>query len=313
MMTFSQLRTFEAVARLNSFSRAAEELFLTQPAVSAQVVALESALKLKLFDRVGKTFTITESGRVVLRCAQDLSRRVTQMQRELEDLGNLAAGTLRIGASLVVGVYLLPEILVRFRQVYPLVELQVRVQPARQIIEMLLRGELDIAVIGEGTPVSDERIAVKPIMRDELVVIASPGDLIADAQSISPDELSKRPFVLPAHDSASGESILDQIHAAGITLHSVMEFGTVGAVKRAVEAGMGISIVSRYAVSRELEEGRLQTVAVIGLHFERHVSLCWHHSKPFSKLTTAFVRFIQRDVQNKATEGNVPPEADGSS
>ena len=155
MMTFSQLRTFEAVARLNSFSRAAEELFLTQPAVSAQVVALESALKLKLFDRVGKTFTITESGRVVLRCAQDLSRRVTQMQRELEDLGNLAAGTLRIGASLVVGVYLLPEILVRFRQVYPLVELQVRVQPARQIIEMLLRGELDIAVIGEGTPVSD--------------------------------------------------------------------------------------------------------------------------------------------------------------
>lgn len=297
MMTFAQLRTFEAVARLNSFSRAAEELHLTQPAISAQVVALETALKLKLFDRVGKTFSITEPGRVVLKCAQDIHLRVGQMQRELEDIGDLTAGTLRIGASLVVGAYLLPEIMVRFRNQYPLVELVIKVQPARQVIDLLLRGELDIGVIGEGTPVSDERIAVKPFMQDEMVVIAHPSDHIADVERMSPNELSQRPFVIPARDSASGEYLLDHVRAAGISLHSVLEFGTVGAVKRSVEAGMGISIVSRYAVSRELQEGRLQTVPVTGLNLERHVSLCWHHAKPFSRMTTAFVRFIQKDVK----------------
>ena len=296
MMTFSQLRTFEAVARLNSFSRAADELFLTQPAVSAQVLALENALKLKLFDRVGKTFTITESGRVVLRCAQDLHQRVQQMQTELDDLSNLHRGTLRIGASHVVGMYLFPEILSRFRDLYPLVELVVKVQPSRQVIDMLLRGELDIGVIGEGNAVADERIAVKPIMEDELIVIAPPHHPMAEAGSITPAQLSQMPFVFPARDSASGESILDQIHAAGITLHSVLEFGNVGAVKKAVEAGMGVSIVSRFAVTRELQEGRLQCIDVQGLKFHRHVSLCWHNNRPFSNLTTAFVHFVQKQV-----------------
>ncbi len=297
MMTFAQLRTFEAVARLNSFSKAANELSLTQPAISAQVVALEAALKVKLFDRVGKTFSITERGKVVLRCAEDLHRRVEQLHRELEDLNDLNKGTLRIGGSQVVGVYLLPGILSRFRTQYPLVELKVQVHTSRQIVEMLLRGELDIGVIGEGMPVADERIAVKPIMRDELIVIAPPEHPIVETGSISPSDLSQMPFVLPSKDSASGESLLDQVHSAGITLHSVLEFGNVGSVKKAVEAGMGISIVSRYAVLRELAEGRLRCVDVRGMHFERPVSLCWHHGRPFSKLTTAFVHFIQRDVK----------------
>jgi DNA-binding transcriptional LysR family regulator len=104
------------------------------------------------------------------------------------------------------------------------------------------------------------------------------------------------PFVFPAKDSASGESILDQVRAAGISLHSVPEFGNVGAVKKAVEAGMGISIVSRFAVTRELHEGRLQCIDVEGLRFQRHVSLCWHNNRPFSKLTTAFFHFVQKQV-----------------
>jgi DNA-binding transcriptional LysR family regulator len=294
MMTFAQLRTFEAVARLNSFSRAAEELHLTQPAVSAQVVALENALKLKVFDRVGKTFTITEQGRVVLQCAQDIQGRVGQLQRELEDLSAMNRGTLRIGASHVVGVYLLPEILSRFRVLYPQVELGVKVQPYRSVIELLLRGELDIAVVGGGHAMSDDRIAAKPIMEDELVVVAAPHDPITEAGSISVADLCKLSFVMPARDTASGESILDQLNAYGVTLNSIIEFGNVGAVKKAVEAGMGISILSRYAVSRELQEGRLQTLAVHGLSFKRHVFLCWHQDRPFSKLTTAFVHFIQR-------------------
>ncbi len=297
MMTLSQLRTFQTVARLNSFSRAAEELHLTQPAVSTQVSALETALKVKLFERMGKKIVLTEPGQVVLSCAEDIHLRIGRMQREMEDLGALNAGHLHVGASLLVGVYLLPEMLVRFQQKYPGVELAVRVEPARQIVDLVLRNELDVGIIGEGTPVTDERLAVKPILRDELIVIVPPKHPLAEAGSISSSELSGLPFVLPAKDSASGHNIHEQITAEGITLHSVMELGNVGAVKRAVEAGMGVSIVSRYAVLRELQDGHLKSLKVTGVTFERQLSLVWHHGKPFSKLTTAFINFVQKQMK----------------
>lgn len=296
MMTLSQLRTFQTVARLNSFSRAAEELHLTQPAVSAQIVALESALRIKLFERMGRKIALTESGRVALSCAVDIHLRVGQMQRELEDLGELNTGSLHIGASVVVGVYLLPEILARFKEKYPRVELVVRVDPTHHVVNMILRNELDLGIIGEGAPVTDERIAFRPILRDELIVIVPGNHPLAEAGTISPAELEGLPFVLPTRDSASSESILEQVSAAGITLHSILELGNVGAVKRAVEAGLGVSIVSRFAVLRELQDGRLKRLRISGVKLERQLCLCWHHGKPFSRLTTTFIHFIQEHM-----------------
>ena len=132
MMTLSQLRTFQTVARLNSFSRAADELHLTQPAVSSQIVALENALKVKLFDRLGKTIALTQSGCVVLACAEEIHKRLFAMHRELDDLGDLRSGTLNIGASLLVGVHVLPEMLASFKKKWPLINLVVRVLPAHE-------------------------------------------------------------------------------------------------------------------------------------------------------------------------------------
>lgn len=296
MMTLSQLRTFQTVARLNNFSRAADVLHMTQPAVSAQIVALENALRIKLFERMGKKIALTEAGRVALSCAEDIRLRVDQMRTELEDLGELNAGSLNIGASLIVGVYLLPEVLARFQEEYPRVKLAVKVEPAWHIVNLILRNELDVGIIGEGTPVTDERLVVKPILRDELIVIVPPNHPLAEAGGISFAELAGMPFVLPAKNSASGECIQVRLAAEGITLHSVMELGNVGAVKRAVAAGMGVSIVSRYAVMRELQDGNLKCLRVSGVKLERQLSLCWHLGRPFSKLTTAFIRFIEKHM-----------------
>jgi DNA-binding transcriptional LysR family regulator len=297
MMTLAQLRTFRTVARLNNFSRAAEELHLTQPAISAQVVALEEALKTKLFDRMGKRIALTEQGRAVLAAAEDIANRLEQMQREIEDLGTAGGGHLRMGASLVVGVYLLPELLAQFKSRFPRVELTVRIDPARQIIDMVLRNELDLAIIGEGSRLEDERVAIKPLLRDELVVIVPANHALAEAGTVSLSELAELPFVLPARDSASAESMFEQLRAEGISLKSVLELGNVGAVKHAVEAGLGVSIVSRFAVQHELADGRLCSVQVAGMHLERDLSLCWHQDKPFSKTTTAFVRFLSQHLE----------------
>ena len=297
MLTLSQLRTFQTVARLNSFSRAADELHLTQPAVSSQIVALENALKVKLFDRLGKTIALTQSGCVVLSCAEDLHQRLGEMQRELDDLCELKSGTLNIGASLLVGVHVLPEMLASFKKKWPLINLVVRVLPARQVIDLIVRNELDIGLIGEGVHISDERIATKPILEDELVVILPPDHPLADKEAVSIQELGDEAFVLPDRNSASGESLHEGIRAAGIQLYSVLEFGTTGAVKRAVEAGLGISVVSRYAVLREIQDGRLKFARLKDSNLDRQVLLCWHNGRRFSKSTETFIGFSQQYVK----------------
>ncbi len=300
MMTLSQLRTFRAVAKANSFSRAAESLHLTQPAVSAQIVALEESLKVKLFDRFGKKISLSESGRIALKAAEEILDRVAHLQTELADLRELRAGRVTIGASQVVGVYLLPELLAHFRAEYPGIDVDVRVETARRVIEMLVAGDLDVALVGEGSPIRDERIAVKPVLRDELLLIVPANHVFAQMRSVAPDGLRQMPFVLPRRDSASAESLMEQLAVAGIAPESVMELGNIGAVKRAVEAGLGISIVSRIAVTHELEDGRLKAVKVRGLRLERQIAMCWHHGKPFSKATEAFVGFVNRDLQDTA-------------
>jgi DNA-binding transcriptional LysR family regulator len=295
MMTLAQLRTFQTVARLNSFSRAAEELHLTQPAVSAQVDALETTLKVKLFDRIGKKITLAEAGYAALKAADEILNRVAELQRELADLSGLKGGALCIGASEVVGGYLLPELLGRFSREYPNIELTMRVEPARRIIDMLLANVLDVAIVGEGTAITDERIAVKPILLDELIVVVPSNHILSQRKSIPAAHLTDMPVIFPRKDSASSTSVVEQLAAKGVKLNSVMELGNVGAVKRAVEAGLGISIVSRHAVVHELADGRLKSVQISGMKLTRQIDLCWHHGKRFSKPTEAFIKFITND------------------
>ena len=293
-MTLAQLRTFCAVARLNSFSKAAEKLHLTQPAVSAQVVALEEVLEVKVFDRMGKKIALSEAGRVTLVAAEEILERVSRLERELGDLRQLKSAHLSIGASQVVGVYLLPEMLAAFHAEYPGIEPDVRVESARHVVDLLLSGEIDVGLIGEGLHLTDERIAVKPVARDELVLIVPPGHVFTQMKSVPPSNLTQMPFLLPRRDSSSSESLLEQLATVGIRPQSLMELGNVGAVKRAVEAGLGVSIVSRMAVAHELADGRLTSVRLTGLNLERQIALCWHHARPFSRAAEAFIGFVNR-------------------
>lgn len=300
MMTLAQLRTFLTAARHMSFSRAAEELHLTQPAVSAQIVALENALKARLFDRSGRRLLLTDAGKLALSAADDILRRIDQFEGELADLLTPGAGTLKIGASHVVGIYLLPAILAEFRTKYPGAEVVVRVDTRHKVVEMVLRGELDLAVIAEGAPESDERLATKPIARDRLVLIAPPNHPLGEVGVVTPEELAELPFVAPAPDSASAETLFQQLRAEGIALKPVIEMGNVGAVKHAVESGMGISIISRLAVERELESGRLISLTIAGVPLERDLLLCWHQERRFSNLATVFIRFLQKQLREGA-------------
>ena len=294
MLTLAQLRTFTTVAHLNSFSRAAEVLHLTQPAVSAQVQALEEALKVQLFDRNGKQISLSGAGQVVLEAAEEIATRLARMEHELADLRHARAGHLTVGASQSVGSYLLPDLLAAFSKEYPGIEISVRIELVRRAIDMLVDGDVDCALIAEGVRISDKRIATKPIVEDELVLIVPNGHMFAQLPRVPLAQLSRIPLLLPQRGSASSEHVLDQLEIEGVRPESVMELGNISAVKRAVEAGLGVSIVSRMAVSQELKSGLLSSVALGQHKLVRQISLCWHHGRPLSKAAEAFIGFLNR-------------------
>jgi DNA-binding transcriptional LysR family regulator len=216
------------------------------------------------------------------------------LTRELRDLAELKAGALRIGASQVVGVYLLPEILTIFRRLYPTIDLTVRVETASRVLDMLAGDELDIGLIGEGVPAMDDRICRRQIRRDELLVIVPKGHIFAEMPSVPAASLAQMTFLLPRLDSASSRTLIDQLATEGIRLQSVLELGNVGAVKRAVESGLGISVVSRCAVLHELADGRLVAVRITGLDLERQIALCWSRQRVPSACCATFMDLVTR-------------------
>lgn len=303
MLTLAQLRTFATVARLNNFSRAAELLHLTQPAVSAQVQALEQSLKVELFDRNGKRISLSRAGRIALDAAEDIASRLARMERDLADLRQAISEHLVIGASQVVGSYLLPELLAAFRTSHPGIEVGVRIAHSRQALEMLAAGEIDCALIAEGGISKDKHLAIKHILEDELVLVVPVGHVFTQMSSVPLEQLSRTPLLVSQRGSASAEYVLDRLALEGIKPDTVMELGNISAVKRAVESGLGVSIVSRLAVSNELESGRLRAVPIGRQRLTRHLSLCWQHSRPLSKATEAFMRLLneQGEAIAKAT------------
>jgi DNA-binding transcriptional LysR family regulator len=295
-VTLDQLRTFRAVARLQSFTRAAESLRLTQPAVSAQIVALEGRLKARLFDRIGKRIVLTEAGRIVLDGAEAILRQVAEMRQSLDDLEGLRRGTLTLGASLVVGIYLLPEILGRFKKQYPQVEVRLRIEYARKIIEEVAISAIDLGIVGEGLPVTDSRLVVKPFRKDELVVIVSARHPWASRRRISPAELAREPFIIPENTLATSEIVLRQLGAAGIRLNTVMELGNIEAVKKAVEANLGVSIMSQCAISGEVAARQLTALRVAGVTLQRDMSVVWRKDQHLSRATEAFLAIFAEEA-----------------
>ncbi len=291
-MTLDQLRTFRAAAQLQSFTRAAEKLHLTQPAVSAQIVALEKEFRVKLFDRIGKTVALTEAGQIMLTGAEEILGHVQALQQAFEDLEGLGRGKIRLGASIVVGIYLLPEILGRFKKKYPPIDLTLEIDYARHIVEQVLANRLDLGIIGEGAPMIDDRLIVKPFAQDELVVITPKEHAWAKRKMITPAELAKQPFIVPAIGSATLESGIRFLETKGIKLNVTMELGNVEGIKKAVEVGLGISIVSRCAIMKEVETNRLKALQLSGVPLQRYLSLVWRKGKHFSKATSAFIDFF---------------------
>lgn len=265
-----RLRLFLTVARLGSFTAAARELSIAQPAVSHQVKALEGELGARLFDRRGRGIELTSAGHALLETCNDVFHRLDEGARALAELSVGARGTVDIAADTTAGIYVVPAALGSFHRSHPRIDVTLHVENRNGVLRRLTERTCDLAVMADPPAIGVE---VAPFMLDRLVAIAAPDHSLRGQRSISLTTLSDERFLLREVGSGTRAATERLFARAGIRLEPAMELGSTGAIKQAVAAGLGISVVSRWAIDLELQVGRLTVLDVVGLPIERRWSI----------------------------------------
>jgi DNA-binding transcriptional LysR family regulator len=304
-VTLRQLEIFVAVARARSFRRAAEQIALSQPALSQQVKELERELGAPVFDRLGRTIGLTDAGRALEEHAQRVFATLQGAREAIAELRGLERGTLRLGGSTTPGIYLLPRLLGRFKQRYPRVALSLRIGNSREIEERVRATEVDLALVGGH--VSDAReTCVEARLVDRLALIVPSRHPWARRRQIAPERLADECLLLREEGSATRRVTESALARAGVTTRTWLELGHTEAIKHGVQAGLGVAFVSRYAIQSELADGRLRVVGVRGLAIQRHFHLIRHEAKALSPAARAFLGFLHDDPAVRA-RGVGPP------
>lgn len=286
-MNLHHLELFHAVASRGNLSRAADDLFTSQPSVSKQLRLLEDSLGVKLLDRLPRGVALTDAGRILAEHAREIFAHRDRAVRDLDDLAGLGRGRLSIAASRTVGSYLLPTILSKYSALHPAIVLEVRVTNTQRSIEMVRQGGAEIALV-EG-PVEADEVVGEVFGSDELVVVAAPGHPLAGRKHPVRLEriLSER---LMAREAGSGtRDILDrELARRNLTWKPSLEVESAEAIKRFVAAGLGIGVLSDLAVAHELEDGDLARIRVEGLALKRDLSVVRSKTKSVSAACAAF-------------------------
>ena len=287
-----QLTIFAAVAKHASFTRAARELHLTQPAVSAQIKQLEQSLGARLLDRSGKMVRLTEAGSVLAQRAERILAQVEQLREDMDDLRGLRRGHLHVGASTTPGVYLLPKVVAEFRRLHPAIHIDLTISNTLVLEEKIARNELDLGFAGGH--LTREELLTEPFAEDELVVIASPAHRFATTRDACLGEVLHEEFVGREAGSATWQCVETWLRSLRAQLNVVLRLGSPEAVKRAVAAGLGISILSRCAVAWEAEAGLLAIPKVRGFSLKRQLQVVRHKDRAPSAASAAFVALARQ-------------------
>ncbi|EHQ51050.1 LysR family transcriptional regulator [Ectothiorhodospira sp. PHS-1] len=257
-MADRRLQVFYTVARLLSFTKAAEALHMTQPAVTFQVRQLEEHFNTRLFDRTHNRVSLTEAGRTAYGYAERIFEAYTEMDNAIREITGDVTGALTLGASTTIAEYMLPALLGNFKKKYPEVNLRLKVSNSEGIVSMVENNIIDLGVV-EG-PVSNRNLQVEMCRLDQLVVIVPPSHPLAKKGCLSIEEILPFPFICREEGSGTREVIMDYLVAQDVDRNGLaicLELGSPEAIKGAVEAGMGISILSRSTIDKELALERL--------------------------------------------------------
>lgn len=305
-MDFENLRTFLEVSRLKSFSRAAQKLLRTQPAVSAQIRSLEQEVGARLFDRDGGKVTFTAAGRLFEPFAEYCVERQKHIMLAIAEQERSPRGELSISANEATHLYVLPRVFAEFRKQYPRVVLNVIRADRLRTLEGVANREVEFGVVS--LPVRDARLTVEPVHRDELVLVAPKGHAMAGRKAARLDEITRYALLLPTHGRRREQ--LDELFRVNeISPRVAMEVESSEMLKRYIAAGMGLGFLPRTNVAEEERIGTLHVLAIEGVRLARDLALVFRKDRQLSRAAQEFLHIATQPFRKREREARREQES----
>jgi LysR family transcriptional regulator, low CO2-responsive transcriptional regulator len=296
-LTLRQLQVFEAVARHLSHTLAAKELYLSQPAISMQLKQLEQSVGLPLFEQVGKQIYLTGAGREMLRYSRAISEQLQEMGAVFSEMKGLERGHLDISVVSTAN-YFMPQLLAKFCQLHPKIQISLHVANRDAVLQQLAENRTDLAIMGQ--PPEGIEIQAQSFMKNPLVVIAPPGHPLCKLKRVKLKQLEQESFLLREQGSGTRSAMERFFSEHGVQFNAGMEMGTNEAIKQAVQAGMGLGIISMHSAELELETARLAILNVEHFPIVRHWYITHRKAKRLSTAAQSFKQFLLTEAEKLA-------------
>ncbi|MGI0493470.1 LysR substrate-binding domain-containing protein [Alkalinema pantanalense CENA528] len=287
--TLHQLKVFEAVARHNSFTRAAEELFLTQPTVSMQVKQLSKTVGMPLFEQVGKRLYLTDAGRELFATCQDVFDRLSKFEIAIANIKGLKQGKLRL-AVITTAKYVIPRILGAFCQRYPGIDISLTVTNHQYVLDGLASNENDLYIVSQ--PPEDMDVEIHPFMENPLVVLAPRNHPLVGQKQIPLERIAEEPFIMREPGSGTRKAVQKLFDAHGLPLKVRLDLGSNEAIKQAIAGGMGISVLSKHTLALEGLTNQLTILDVEEFPIERYWYVVYPSGKQLSVIAKEFFHYL---------------------
>ena len=298
---FRHLETFCRLAEVKSFSRAADDLFLTQPTVSGHILSLEKSLSLRLFDRTGREVRLTKAGEVFLRYASKTLTIRKDLLNALSEFSQGIRGELSLGASTIPGEYLLPKLMGDFKKDHPHFRLSLKIADTKEIVQYVLQGNVEFGMIG--AKVNHPSLHYDKYEEDEIIVVAPAGHPLARKKRVDLENLLKEPWIIREEGSGTQMAVDKALRRKGKTLRAfnvVTEMGSTSSMKEGVKARLGLAFISGRAVEEELNQGLLSRIAVEGMEsISRQIYIVSHRGRTLSPIGMEFLRFLKEKREEK--------------
>ena len=292
-MKLNTLKIFIKLCDIGSYSKVAEEMNLTQPAVSMQVKSLEEHFETELINKSKGTIYLTEAGRIFYRQSREILRRWDKAELEISQLLNKDTGRIKIGASTIPGVYFLPDRLAEFKKDYSNIKVDVISGDSQDMIEALTLGKVDLVIIGK--KLNSDKYLAEPVEDDQLKFIVGVDHFLADKSEVELSDLMKYDLVVREEGSGTRKVMLDAFRELGYSLKDFKvsyQFGSTEAIISAVESGLGSSFVSRMAASKAEKSGRIKIVETPELNLSRHLYLIYEKGRLEEDIISNFYNYL---------------------
>jgi DNA-binding transcriptional LysR family regulator len=296
-MDIHVLKVFVSVFKNKSFTRAAEEIHLSQPTISDHIKSLEEEFDCKLFDRLGRTIIPTKEAEALYSLAEEIIEKAGTIKEVIGQFKKEITGELIIGASTIPGTYIMPPMMAVFQKRYPFISFQILVSDSREIIESVSKYELLLGIVG--AKLGNEQINYIPFVEDELIVISSPS--LLDSSRITLKKLVKFPMVLREEGSGTRRETEKILESRGVSLDNIKItgiFGSTDAIKQAVKAGLGFSILSKFSVADELKHNILKEIKLSDIQMKRRFYIVTHKRRTLPFLYNTFLQHIKTESKN---------------